>query len=345
MIIVLSKNVTKEESDSIIRGITQLGLEPLYLPGTEKIVIGAIGDERKLQMLHLEALPFIEKIIPILEPYKLVNRKFSAQDTVISMGDVTISRGTFTFAAGPCAVESREQIIEIAQCVKKSGATVLRGGAFKPRTSPYSFQGMKEEGLKCLKAAKEATGLLICTEIIHTADVERYYDYYDIMQIGARNMQNYDLLKEAGKIDKPVLLKRGLSARLEELIMCAEYIALAGNSRIILCERGIRTFETAMRNTLDLAAVPWLKRETHLPVFVDPSHGTGDRELCCIMAKAAVVAGADGLLIEVHTHPDKAESDGKQTISTEAFDHLAKEIDVLLGYRASGFEIQNAGKK
>lgn len=330
MIIVLNKNVTREESDSILKGISQLGLEPLYLPGTEKIVIGALGDERKLQSLHLEALPFIEKIIPILEPYKLVNRKLSAFASVISIGDVHIGGGAFTYAAGPCAVESREQILEIAESVKESGAKVLRGGAFKPRTSPYSFQGLKEEGLKLLKEAREKTGLLICTEIIHTADVERFYEYYDILQIGARNMQNYDLLMEAGKIDKPVLLKRGLSARLEELIMCAEYIALAGNSRIILCERGIRTFETALRNTLDLAAVPYLKRETHLPVFVDPSHGTGDREIAYIMAKAAVVAGADGLLIEVHTDPDHAQSDGKQTISTRSFQRLVKDIDELL---------------
>lgn len=330
MIIVLSKNVTKEETDSILKGISQLGLEPLYLPGTEKIVIGAIGDERKLQTLHLEALPFIEKIIPVLEPYKLVNRKFKPGETIISLGDVHIGGGTFTYAAGPCAVESRDQIIEIAEQVKASGAKLLRGGAFKPRTSPYSFQGLKEEGLRYLKEAREKTGLHIVTEILHTADVERYYEYYDILQIGARNMQNYDLLKEAGHIDKPVLLKRGLSARLEELIMCAEYIALAGNSRIILCERGIRTFETAMRNTLDLSAVPYLKRETHLPVFVDPSHGTGDREIAFIMAKAAAVTGADGILIEVHTHPDRAESDGKQTITTGAFTRLVQETGELL---------------
>ncbi|MDQ7821839.1 MAG: 3-deoxy-7-phosphoheptulonate synthase [Candidatus Eremiobacteraeota bacterium] len=330
MIIVLRKNVTKQESDSILKGIENLGLEPLYLPGSEKIVIGALGDERKLQALQLEALPFVERVIPILEPHKLVNRKFHDESTVITLGAHAIGGGTFTFIAGPCAVESREQIIEIARQVKDKGGHVLRGGAFKPRTSPYSFQGLKEEGLEYLKEARAVTGLPICTEIIHTKDVERYYDYYDILQIGARNMQNYDLLLEAGKIDKPVLLKRGLSARLEELIMCAEYIALAGNPRIILCERGIRTFETAMRNTLDLAAVPYLKRETHLPVVVDPSHGTGDRELAYIMAKAAAIVGADGILIEVHTDPDRAKSDGKQTISTERFSKLVGEIEKLM---------------
>jgi 3-deoxy-7-phosphoheptulonate synthase len=334
MIIILSKNVTREESDSILKGIASLGLEPLYLPGSEKIVIGALGDERKLQILQLEALPFVEKVIPILESYKLVNRKLGNISTTITLGDHTIGGGTFTYAVGPCTVESREQIVAIAESVKASGAHLLRGGAFKPRTSPYSFQGLKKEGLEYLKEAREKTGLPIVTELLHTVDVEKYYDYYDILQIGARNMQNFDLLMEAGKIDKPVLLKRGLSARLEELIMCAEYIALSGNPRIILCERGIRTFETAMRNTLDLAAIVYLKRETHLPVFVDPSHGTGERETAYIMAKAAAVVGADGILMEVHTDPDRAKSDGKQTISTKAFERLKKEIDELLALLA-----------
>jgi len=338
MIIILSKNVTQEESDSILKGISQLGLEPLYLPGSEKIVIGALGDERKLQALQLEALPFVERVIPILEPYKLVNSRIHPEKTTFRAGGVNIGGGTFTYVAGPCAIESRDQILSIARKVKDSGGSILRGGAFKPRTSPYSFQGLKKEGLDYLKEASMATGLPVCTEIIHTADVENYYDYYDILQIGARNMQNYDLLREAGRIDKPVLLKRGLSARLEELIMCAEYIALAGNPRIILCERGIRTFETALRNTLDLAAVAYLKRATHLPVFVDPSHGTGDRELACIMARAAAVVGADGILMEVHTDPDRAMSDGKQTISTEAFAKLVRSIDRLLALEKEAME-------
>ncbi len=337
MIIILKKETEKKDIDIILNKIKENNLEPLYLPGTEKIVIGAIGDERVLATLNLDALPFVERILPVLTPYKLVSRDFKHEDTIINVKGVNIGK-EFVVMAGPCAVENEQQLMITAKSVKKSGANILRGGAYKPRSSPYSFQGLKEAGLKLLKKVGDELNLPVITEVISPETVEIVAEYADILQVGTRNMQNFDLLKRLGKINKPILLKRGMSATVEELLMAAEYIMSEGNHNVILCERGIRTFETATRNTLDLGIVPLLKQKTHLPVIVDPSHATGIRSLVAPMAKAALVAGADGLIIEVHYNPETAKSDGMQSLYPDQFDALMQELRILA--KVSGKEMK-----
>ncbi|MBI3858262.1 MAG: 3-deoxy-7-phosphoheptulonate synthase, partial [Planctomycetes bacterium] len=301
-------------------------------------VIGVIGDERKLDLANFTTLPGVEKVIPILKPYKLASRDFQKKDTVVKVGsDVRIGGGTFTVMAGPCAVESSEQTMECARKVSKSGAKVLRGGAFKPRTSPYAFQGLGREGLEILAAAREETGLPVITEVMTVEDVPLVAEFADILQIGARNSQNFNLLDAVGRQPKPVLLKRGLSGTIEELLLSAEYILSRGNPNVILCERGIRTYEKATRNTLDISAVPVLKKLSHLPVVIDPSHATGLRELVAPLSKAAVAVGADGVLIEVHPHPEKALCDGPQSLTPEMFEALVHELRPIA--KAVGLEM------
>ncbi|HLG23413.1 3-deoxy-7-phosphoheptulonate synthase [Candidatus Woesearchaeota archaeon] len=329
MIVVMKKNATENQVQRVVEKIQESGLKAHLSKGEIVKIIGIIGDERKVPESQIRAIEGVEKIMPVLAPYKLASRDFKPDNTVISVDGVKIGGNEVVVMAGPCSVESREQIIETAKAIKKSGAKILRGGAFKPRTSPYSFQGLGEEGLKLLRHAKEETGMPIITEVMDTRNVPLVCKYADILQLGARNMQNYDLLKEVGRCRHPVLLKRGLSATITEWLMSAEYIMAEGNHNVILCERGIRTFETYTRNTLDLNAVPAVKELTHLPVIVDPSHGTGKYTLVSPMAKAAVAAGADGLLIEVHTNPEKSVSDADQTISTKRFEKLMGELKLI----------------
>lgn len=329
MIVVMKKKATETQIEKVIKKIRENGLRPHVSRGEVLTIIGIIGDERKVPESQIRAMEGVEKIMPILSPYKLVSRDFHHENKVITAGGVKIGGNEVVVMAGPCSVEGREQIIQTAIAVKKAGAKILRGGAFKPRTSPYSFQGMGEQGLKLLEKAKEETGMPIITEVMDTRNVPLVCRYADILQIGARNMQNYDLLKEVGKCKHPVLLKRGLSATINEWLMSAEYIMAEGNYDIILCERGIRTFENYTRNTLDLNAVPAVKELTYLPVIVDPSHGTGRYTLVNPMSKAAVAAGADGLLIEVHPNPEKSVSDADQTISTKRFAKLMEELKLL----------------
>ena len=326
MIIVMKKNATEKEIQHVAKRIEEMGLKPHLSRGVERTVIGAIGDERLLKEDQIKAIASVDSVLPIMKPYKLVSREFKKEDTIIKVGDVEIGGKNIVVIAGPCAVESREQIIETAKAVKKAGAKLLRGGAFKPRTSPYSFQGLEDKGLKLLAEAKKATGLPIVTEVMDTRDVAAVEKYSDILQVGARNMQNFELLKEVGKSRKPVLLKRGLSATLKEFLMSAEYIMSEGNHNVILCERGIRTFCEYSRNTLDLNVVPAIKKLSHLPILVDPSHGTGKLDLVAPMSKAAIACGADGLIIEVHPNPEKAISDGDQSLKPKEFADLMREL-------------------
>ncbi len=329
MIVVLKAKATKKDIDLVVQKIKKMGLKPHISRGIERTIVGAIGDESLLKADQLKAMPVVEKVLPILKPYKLVSREFKKEDTIIKVRGVKIGGNEIIIMAGPCAIESEKQIIETAKAVKKAGAKLLRGGAFKPRTSPYSFQGMGEEGLKLMAKARKITGLPIVTEVMDTADVPLVSDYADILQIGTRNMQNFDLLRAVGKVNTPVLLKRGLAATLKEFLMAAEYIMAEGNHNIILCERGIRTFCEYTRNTLDLNIVPALKRETHLPVIVDPSHGTGRYDLVAPMSKAAIAAGADGLLVEVHPKPEEAASDGAQSLTPKNFLKLMEELKLI----------------
>jgi len=326
MIIILKRQATERQIAHVIKRIESLGLKTHISRGVERTIVGVIGDVEVLRSQPLEAIPGVEKVVPVLAPYKLASREFNPIDTIVKVGNLEAGGKRIIIMAGPCAVESRSRLLEIAKAVKDSGARVLRGGAFKPRTSPYSFQGLGEEGLKYLAEAREATGLLVVTEVMDTQDVGVVAEYADIMQIGARNMQNFNLLKEVGKCKKPVLLKRGMSATIKELLMSAEYIMSRGNYNIILCERGIRTFEDATRNTIDISAVPLIEELSHLPIIVDPSHGTGKRSLVKPVSKAAIAAGADGLLIEVHTHPEEALSDGAQSLLPEDFRELMDEV-------------------
>jgi len=327
MIIVMKKGATKEQIEHVFDRIRELGYTPHPIYGVERTVIGAIGDERgKAQLQSLEVIPGVERVVPILQPFKLVGKELKSEPTVIDVGGVKIGGGSFAVIAGPCAVESREQILQTAVEVKKAGAQFLRGGAFKPRTSPYTFQGLAEEGLKLLAEAREKTGLRIVTEVLSPNDILLVARYADVLQIGARNVFNYPLLKEAGRADKPVLLKRGMMATIREFLMSAEYIVSRGNSQVILCERGIRTFEEYTRNTLDLSAVPVIKELSHLPVIVDPSHGCGVRSLIRPMSKAAVAAGADGVMIEVHPNPEEAYSDGGQSVTPEEFREIMGDL-------------------
>ncbi|MDO8603704.1 MAG: 3-deoxy-7-phosphoheptulonate synthase [Candidatus Omnitrophota bacterium] len=329
MIIVLRSDATKKQIDHLVDKVKKLGLKPMVSKGIERTIIGVIGEEDVLRVQPLEAFPGVEKVMPILKPYKLVSREFKLEDSIVDVDGVKIGGKKIAVMAGPCSVENFEMLLEVGKKVKKSGATILRGGAFKPRSSPYSFQGLGEKGLKFLKDVKKETGMKIITEVMDTRDVRMVEKYADILQVGARNMQNFNLLKEVGLSKKPVLLKRGISATIKEFLMSAEYILAAGNFNCILCERGIRTFEDATRFTLDLNAVPLIKQLSHLPVVVDPSHGTGKWDLVAPMAKAAIAAGADGLIIEVHPNPEEALSDGEQSLVPNKFDAMMKELKVL----------------
>ncbi len=326
MVIVMRSGASKREIGAVLSRIEELGFRAHISQGVERTIIGVIGDERPLEPTQWEMLEGVENVVRILKPYKLASRDFHPPDTVITLNGVSIGGEEIVVMAGPCSVESREQVMDIAHAVKEAGATVLRGGAFKPRTSPYAFQGMGEAGLKILREAGDATGLLVVTEVMAPAEVSLVAQYADIFQIGTRNMQNYALLHAVGESHRPVLLKRGMSSTIEELLMAAEYILSHGNYRVMLCERGIRTFETFTRNTLDINAVPALKSLTHLPVIVDPSHATGKRELVDAASRAAIAAGADGLIIEVHDHPERALSDGAQSLTPDQFSQLMQRL-------------------
>ena len=330
VIIVMKKNATQDQIHHVTEWIKSVGYHPHLSQGVERTLIGAIGDDRgKAQLKSASFLPGVEKIMPILKPYKLASREFQETDTIVRVGEVRIGGGEFTVIAGPCSIESEEQMMECGYVAKKAGAKIIRGGAFKPRTSPYSFQGMEEEGLKLLKKVGEKLGMPVVTEIMNTTDVDLVEAYSDILQIGARNVQNFALLKKVGHCRKPILLKRGMMTTIEELLMSAEYILSEGNDQIILCERGIRTFETTTRNTLDISAVPVLKELTHLPVIVDPSHAAGHAKYVLALTRAAVAVGADGVIVEVHPEPEKAFSDGAQSLRPEQFYRLMDEVGVL----------------
>lgn len=322
MIVVMKRGATPEQIEHMIQRVEQLGLKAHPIFGTERTVIAAVGEKRDEFRQSLESGPGVAEVVPILAPYKVASREVRAEPTVVHAGSLTVGNCHVGMIAGPCSVENEEQTLSTARAVKAAGATALRGGAFKPRTSPYSFQGLKEDGLKILAAARGETGLAVVTEVIATEDVPLVARYADVLQIGARNMQNYRLLEAVGDEGKPVLLKRGPSATLDELLLAAEYILNAGNPNVMLCERGIRTFEQHTRFTLPLASVPWLHERTHLPVVVDPSHGTGHTSLVPQMAAAAVAAGADGLVVEVHPDPESALSDGYQSLTFEQFAEL-----------------------
>lgn len=338
MVIVMSAEAEQRYIDAVIARIEELGYTPHPIRGTERTVIAAIGDERgKYELQQLESMHAVDKVVPILEPYKLSGREYRSERSVIRIGNLEIGGDRMILMAGPCSVESRAQILEAAETVKESGAQILRGGAFKPRTSPYSFQGLGEEGLEYLAEARDKTGLLIITELLDSYDLQLVEKYTDIIQIGARNMQNYGLLSRLRKAKKPVMIKRGMMSKVDELLLSAEYVLSGGNYNVLLCERGIRTFETATRNTFDLNAIPVLKKMSHLPIIADPSHGTGDSEFVPPMAKAAVAAGADGLMIEMHPNPDKALSDGAQSLSPDTFLHLVDELQPFIEASGRGF--------
>ena len=329
MIIVMNEKCSNEEVKKVKKVLEDKGLGVHLSQGETFCIIGVVGETRTIDSDKLLRFSGVEKILKVEEPYKKANRLFKPEDTIVDVRGNLVGGNNLAVMAGPCSVESEEQIIEIAKSVKESGATFLRGGAFKPRTSPYSFQGLELEGLELLKKAREVTNLPIVTEIMSTDYIDVFERDVDVIQVGARNMQNFDLLKQLGKTNKPILLKRGLSATIEEWIMSAEYIMAGGNENVILCERGIRTFETYTRNTLDLSAIPIIKRRTHLPVIVDPSHAAGYWYLVEPLAKAAISAGADGLMIEVHNNPQCALSDGQQSIKPDSFERLMKKIKLL----------------
>lgn len=334
MIVILKDKADERQVENLTTWLESMNIGTHISRGSEHTIIGLIGDTSKIDIELLQSLDAVSAVRRIQEPYKNANRKFHEDDTVVELENGTkIGGGHFQLIAGPCSVESREQIIEVAKAVKASGATILRGGAFKPRTSPYAFQGLKAEGIELLLEAKRETGLPIVTEIMDGSHLPLFEDV-DIIQVGARNMQNFELLKELGQLRKPILLKRGLANTLQELLMSAEYIMAGGNPNVILCERGIRTFETATRNTMDISAVPVLHELSHLPVIVDPSHGTGKVRLVKPMALAAAAAGADGLIIEVHNDPQHALCDGPQSLTPEAFDELAVSVRNILPYAA-----------
>lgn len=326
MIIVLKPNTRQEDVSRVEHLIKRRGLDTHIVVGQEMTIIGCIGDTTKIDAKLFEVDSSVDKVMHVQEPYKLANRAFHPEDSVVDVSGVKVGRGHLALIAGPCSVESEEQVLEIASKAKESGANLLRGGAFKPRTSPYSFQGMGLDGLRILCEAKEATGLPIVTELMSTDHLDIFNEKVDLIQIGARNMQNFDLLKQLGQLDRPILLKRGLNATYEEWIMSAEYIMASGNENVILCERGIRTFETYTRNTLDLQSIPVLRKLTHLPVVVDPSHAGGKWWLVEPMAKAAIAAGADGLMVEVHNDPESALCDGAQSLKPQKYDELLREV-------------------
>lgn len=329
MIIVLKSGSTQSDIDYISEKLNEKGLKVHISQGEERTIIGAIGDERILREAALAAYPAVEKVLPILKPFKLASRDFHKEDTCVNIGEVVIGGNEISVMAGPCSVETEEGLFKVARSVKKSGAKLLRGGAFKPRSSPYAFQGLGEEGLRYLAHARDETGLKVVTELMDPRDAELVDRYADVIQIGARNMSNFNLLKEVGKLKKPVLLKRGLSSTVKEWLMSAEYILDEGNMDVILCERGVRTFETETRNTLDLSCVPLVQSLSHLPIIVDPSHAVGRADLVAPMCMAAVAAGTDGLLIEVHENPEEALCDGPQSLRLEEFSSLMKNIRSL----------------
>lgn len=326
MIIIMKPNSSEAALQGVTRLIESHGLTAHLSRGSQVTIVGVVGDKTRLMNTNIELMEGVDKIVPVTESYKLVNKKFHPDNSVVPAGETSVGPKNLTVMAGPCAVESREQLMQTAFAVKKAGANFLRGGAYKPRTSPYSFQGLEEEGLKYMKEAREATGLSVVCEVTSARAIGAAVKYVDMLQIGARNMQNFELLKEAGKSGLPVLLKRGLCATIDEWLNAAEYIISEGNPNIVLCERGIRTYETSTRNTLDISAVPVLRQKTHLPVIVDPSHATGVRAYVSPLAKAAVAAGADGLMIEVHPCPEAALSDGPQSLTFDAFETLMGEL-------------------
>jgi 3-deoxy-7-phosphoheptulonate synthase len=329
MIIVMKAGASEDDVRHVVERIEQLGLKAHPSQGVERTVIGVIGDERLVKKEQLSLLPQVDDVIPILKPYKLASREFKEENTVVAVAGVKIGGGTLRVIAGPCSVESEEQLLTTARQVKAAGADLLRGGAYKPRTSPYAFQGLGEEGLKLLALAREATGLGIVTEVMESSDVDMVAEYADLIQVGARNMHNSKLLRSLSRVRKPVLLKRNFSATLNEFLMSAEYLLAGGNSEVILCERGIRTFVEYTRNTLDLNIVPAIKLLSHLPIIVDPSHGTGRHDLVIPMSRAAVAAGADGLIIEVHPRPAEAFSDGDQSLTPDMFQVLMQQIKAM----------------
>jgi 3-deoxy-7-phosphoheptulonate synthase len=326
MMIVMKPEATPEQIQHVADRIETIGARAHVSRGEFVTLVGAIGDDSMIATLPLEAMPGVDKVLPILKPYKLVSRQLHPQDTVIEVRGKALGASHFSLIAGPCSVESEEQYLKAARLAKAAGASMLRGGAYKPRTSPYSFQGMGEDGLRIMAAAREETGLPIVTELMDPRDMETILKYADIIQIGTRNMQNFNLLSEVGKVERPILLKRGMSATIEELLMAAEYILKEGNQNVILCERGIRTFETATRFTLDLSAIPIIKKNSHLPVVVDPSHATGKRELVLPLSLASIAVGADGLIIEMHPNPEDALCDGSQSLTGDEFTAFAKEV-------------------
>ena len=329
MIVILKAKTSNEEIKKLTEEIEKLGVNVNPVIGTELSILGLVGDTTKIDPTYIEANPNVERVMHVQEPFKKANRMFHPEPTVIDVNGQKIGGKKLAIIAGPCSVENEKQISLIAEEVKKSGANFLRGGAFKPRTSPYSFQGLAYEGLELLKLARAKTGLPIVTELMSPYDIEKFVEDVDVIQVGARNMQNFDLLKELGKTRKPILLKRGMSATLEELLMSAEYVMSGGNENVILCERGVRTFETYTRNTLDLSAVPAIKRLSHLPVIIDPSHATGKWWMVEPLAKAAVAVGADGLILEVHNDPQNALCDGQQSIKPELFNNLMKDLSII----------------
>ena len=329
MIIVMRAGASREEIDNVVVRVERDGFKAHLSAGAERTIIGLIGDDRPLDKQLYEVLPGVEKAMAVLKPFKLASREFSAADTLVTVKGVTIGGTQVVLMAGPCAVESRGQLLETAHAVKAAGAQMLRGGAFKPRSSPYSFQGLGEDALKILAEAREQTGLPVITEIMTPEHLPMVCDYVDMLQIGARNMQNYELLKGVGRTTLPVLLKRGLMATMEELLMSAEYILAAGNRQVVLCERGIRTFEKYTRNTTDINAIPVLKHLTHLPVMLDPSHGVGATRYVLPVARAGIAAGADGLLVEVHCNPEEALSDGGQSLRPDQYSELVRQVRVI----------------
>ena len=338
MIIVLKREAPPETAQQILDLIAAKGLKPLHMPGVERVVLGALGDERVLAELALDSHPMVESLKPILAPYKLVSREMHPHDTVVRFGKTAVGGRGFSVIAGPCAVETREQMLNTCSAAKAAGAHGIRAGAFKPRTSPYAFQGHGVEGLEILRETGDKLDMPVVTEVMETADVETVAAYADALQIGARNMQNFSLLKAVGRSGKPVLLKRGMAAKVEDLLLAAEYLLAEGNEQVMLCERGIRTFETATRNTLDLNAIPYIKQKTHLPVLVDPSHGTGIRDLVIPMALAAAACGADGILVEVHENPAMAWSDGAQSLYPAQFEQLMEQLAPIA--KAVGRQVQ-----
>ncbi len=331
MLVVMTQHATQAEVDAVVERIRSLGLTPHAIPGAQRVAIGITGNKGGLDPALFEVLPGVGEAIRVSQPFKLVSREVKPEDTVIDVGGARIGGHELAIMAGPCSVESREQLLEAAHAVKQAGARFLRGGAFKPRTSPYEFQGLGEAGLRLLAEAREQTGLKVVTEVMDAEDLPACLEYADVLQLGARNMQNFSLLRRLGAAGKPVLLKRGPSATIREWLMAAEYVVSSGNYQVALCERGIRTFETMTRNTLDLNAVPVLKALTHLPVIVDPSHGIGLRAHVAAMARAGIAAGADGIIVEVHPCPEKALSDGQQSLLPAEFDELMRQARVIAG--------------